>query len=379
MKKENLDVKNLNEVIKLANNIFKIAYFLILIIAIYAITLILEKWGVLDFILIIFKILTPLFIGLVVAWLLNPAVVYLHKQKINRTLSTVIVYFVFLLSFYLLISFFIPVFSEQINEFVLIVPVIVDSLLEWVDRLFITFGSANNANIEQIKLGIIETIQQMGLDFTTNLPTLTVNFVASFISGLGILFLGLMIGFFLLFDFEKAKKVIVRIIPRKNKADTMLILHGINTTLKHFVQGILLTSILIFVVCTLLFSIMGLKAPLLFGLVCGITNIIPIVGPYIGGIPPVIVGFVQGPAIGLLILIAILIIQSVESAFIQPLIMSKTMKLHPVSIIVGLLIFGYFFGIIGLMIATPIVSIIKLLFQFFNDKFNIFDFNKEKR
>ncbi len=55
------------------------------------------------------------------------------------------------------------------------------------------------------------------------------------------------------------------------------------------------------------------------------------------------------------------------------------MKLHPVSIIVGLLIFGYFFGIIGLMIATPIVSIIKLLFQFFNDKFNIFDFNKEKR
>ncbi|MDD3821444.1 MAG: AI-2E family transporter [Bacilli bacterium] len=374
MKKENLDVKNLNEVIKLANNIFKIAYFLILIIAIYAITLILEKWGVLDFILIIFKILTPLFIGLVVAWLLNPAVVYLHKQKINRTLSTVIVYFVFLLSFYLLISFFIPVFSEQINEFVLIVPVIVDSLLEWVDRLFITFGSANNANIEQIKLGIIETIQQMGLDFTTNLPTLTVNFVASFISGLGILFLGLMIGFFLLFDFEKAKKVIVRIIPRKNKADTMLILHGINTTLKHFVQGILLTSILIFVVCTLLFSIMGLKAPLLFGLVCGITNIIPIVGPYIGGIPPVIVGFVQGPAIGLLILIAILIIQSVESAFIQPLIMSKTMKLHPVSIIVGLLIFGYFFGIIGLMIATPIVSIIKLLFQFFNDKFNIFDF-----
>ena len=117
--------------------------------------------------------------------------------------------------------------------------------------------------------------------------------------------------------------------------------------------------------------IVGLRAPLLFGLFCGITNVIPYAGPYIGGAPAVIVGFSRGPVVGVLTLISIIIIQFLEGNFLQPVIMSKTTKLHPVTIIVGLLIFGHFFGIVGMVISTPLIAVLKSITVFFLEKFNI--------
>lgn len=121
------------------------------------------------------------------------------------------------------------------------------------------------------------------------------------------------------------------------------------------------------------FSITGLKAPLLFALFCGITNIIPYAGPYIGGVPAVIVGFSQSPIIGIIVLVIIVVVQFLEGNLLQPLIMSKTTKLHPVTIMLGLLVFGYFFGIIGMVISTPIIAALKSIFMFFNDKYEFFN------
>ncbi len=128
---------------------------------------------------------------------------------------------------------------------------------------------------------------------------------------------------------------------------------------------------MVFVVTSLAFYIVGLRAPLLFGLFCGITNIIPYAGPYIGGAPAVIVGFSQSPLIGILTLVSVFVVQFLEGNFLQPLIMSKTTKLHPVTIMLGLLIFGHFFGIIGMVISTPVIAAFKATFMFFNDKFGI--------
>ena len=72
-------------------------------------------------------------------------------------------------------------------------------------------------------------------------------------------------------------------------------------------------------------------------------------------------------------MIAVVIAQVLESYFLQPLVMGKTMKLHPVTIMIGLLLFGHFFGIIGMILATPVISIIKTIFQFFNEKYDIME------
>ncbi|MBQ6817781.1 MAG: AI-2E family transporter, partial [Bacilli bacterium] len=96
------------------------------------------------------------------------------------------------------------------------------------------------------------------------------------------------------------------------------------------------------------------------------------IGPYIGGAAAVIVGFSQGNVIGISVLIICVIVQLVESYILQPVVMSKAMQLHPVTIIIGLLIFGYFFGIIGMVFATPCLALIKVLWRFVRNKYGLF-------
>ena len=181
----------------------------------------------------------------------------------------------------------------------------------------------------------------------------------------------------MLFDFDSIKKHFIRLIPQKYRFETIALTDEIGKQLRKYVNGVLGVASIILVGCSIGFAIIGLKAPLLFGMFCGITDLIPYIGPYIGGSAAVIVGFSQSPATGLLALLVIIIFQTLESYIIQPIVMSKTMKLHPVTILIGLTVFGSFFGIVGMVLATPIISLLKIIFGFFNKKYNLIDFGKK--
>ena len=130
----------------------------------------------------------------------------------------------------------------------------------------------------------------------------------------------------------------------------------------------MISTTIVFIISTIGFYFIGLKGALLFGFFCGVTNIIPFIGPYLGGIPAVIAGLSQSFHIGILVLIIIIVVQLIESNLIHPFLMSKVMKLHPVTIMVGLLFFGYYFKIIGLIVATPIIASVKTIASYFIEK-----------
>ena len=178
-------------------------------------------------------------------------------------------------------------------------------------------------------------------------------------------------------SFDSANDTIFSFIPLKFQKTTRELMDASNSSLRKWVEGTILDSTLIFVVSSLALWLVGLKAPMLFGLFCGITNVIPYAGPYIGGIPAVIVAFSQGTTTGILVLICIVVIQAIEGNFLQAFIMSKSTKLHPVTIILGLLVFGYFFGILGMVISTPIIGAIKAVFMFFNEKYAILGYREQ--
>ena len=115
-----------------------------------------------------------------------------------------------------------------------------------------------------------------------------------------------------------------------------------------------------------------MEAPILFALFCAVTDIIPYFGPYIGAIPAIIVGFSISPFTGICCIISILVVQLLENNFYQPLIMGHTMQLHPVTIMVGLLLFQHFFGILGMVVATPCIACIKIIFNFILEKTDLF-------
>ena len=197
--------------------------------------------------------------------------------------------------------------------------------------------------------------------------------MGSLFSGLGSIFFGLIIGLYMLFDFDNVTVLFLKLIPTKHQMEIAGLLDKIGIEVRKTVNGTLLVACMVFVCDTIGFSIIGLKSALLFGLFCGITDLIPYIGPWLGTAVATIVGLTQSPLVGLGVLIIAIIVQLVESYVLQPLVMSKATNLHPVTIICGLLIFGHFFGIVGMILATPIMSIIKVIWHFVAEKFELFD------
>ena len=370
-----VDIKKLNDVISMTKKILSIAYIFIIIAGIYAATLIFKEWKVGTFFLNLLKIVSPLFIGIVVAWLLEPLVKFLKNHKVNRTLATSLVYIALILLIVLIISSLIPLLSEQINEIVKSIPSISSQIQNWINDVFSKIGNIDGIDISSLKSELFVKLEEIGSNLTSSLPHITVTFVSSVFSGLGSLIIGFIIGFYLLMSFDNINDAISSLIPEKNRDDFRGLANEVNTSLRKYVQGTLICASFVFLLSTIGFAIAGLKAPVLFGLFCGVTNIIPYIGPYLGGAPAVLVGFSQGPVVGIISLISIVIAQFLESNILNPIVMSKTMKLHPVTIIIGLLVFGHFWGMIGMLLATPTIAVLKSIILFLDDKYDILSFN----
>ena len=373
-KKGSLDLTKVNDILGLSKRILKIVYILFFILSIYVILILAKELHFIEFVLTILKIVSPLFIGLIVAWLFDPFVKWLNKKGIKRFWGTFITYSILLGTIYIIIAAIVPLLSEQISDFAGMVPQIFDAIEGWIDGIFTQLGDIKNFNVESFKADIFEQIETIGVNLTNSLPTIVVDVVKSTFSGLGIIIVGLIIGFYLLISFD-GKGGIISFLPKKIQKTTIELIEEVDNSLRSFVQGALFDCTFVFIITTIGLWVIGLKAPLIFGLFCGLTNIIPYAGPYIGGIPAIIVGFSQDPMIGLLTLIVIVVIQFLEGNFIQPLIMSRTTKLHPVTIMLGLLIFGYFWGIIGMLVATPVIASVKAIIMFYDEKYNILHFN----
>ena len=242
-----------------------------------------------------------------------------------------------------------------------------------VKNLVKAFDGNNLIKISEMKAEITNYVTNFGLSIGSDLPKYIFSAGKSIISG-GVNFvLGLMIGFYLLFDFDKVNSRIFKFVPKDWHESYIELTHRINTSLRSYVQGVLMVMLLVFLTQSVGLTLAGLEAPILFALFCAVTDIIPYFGPYIGAIPAIIVGFTISPITGICVIISILVVQMLENNFYQPLIMGHTMELHPVTIMLGLLIFGHFFGILGMVIATPVIACVKVFVKFFNEKFGWID------
>ena len=370
-----IDYKKLNDVIGLTKKILKITYILVAIIGIYAITLIFKEWNIMKFLKTFLTIVSPFFIGVAIAWLFDPFVRLLKNKGIKRTLGAILTYVLFIGGFLIILSLIIPLLGNQINDFANNIPTIFETIKGWIDGIFDNFANIKNFDVEAVKAELFMKIEDFGLNLTESLPELLVNFIRSLFSGFGIFLVGIVIGFYLIISFDNVNESIITFLPSRTRDTARDLMNEINIVLRRFVQGTLLSAAVVFIATTIGLTLSGMKAPLLFGLFCGITNIIPFIGPYLGGIPAVVVAFSQNLTTGIIVLIVIVIIQFLEGNFFQPLILSKTMKLHPVTIILSLLVFGYFWGIVGMVLATPIVGAIKSILMFFDERYDILNFD----
>ena len=374
-KRNKIDTDGLNEIIFLSKNILKLLFIILIISIVLVGVLLFREVGIFRFIGNVLGVLSPLFIGFVVAWLFAPLVDKMTKKGMSRILASIIVYVIFILFLVVFFRIFIPIIYDELNELISTLPGIMQDITDWINNFFAKID-IEGVNTEGIRTSILGAIEDYSNSISSSIPTTIVSIMSSLFSGLGTIFFGLIIGLYMLFDFDNVTVLLLKLIPKKHQVETANLLEDIGREVRKSVNGTLLVACMVFVCDTIGFSIIGLKSALLFGLFCGITDLIPYIGPYIGTAVATIVAFTQSTFIGIGVFVIAVIVQLVESYILQPVVMSKATKLHPVTIICGLLIFGHFFGIIGMILAVPIMSIFKVIWKFILQKVKIF---QEKR
>lgn len=374
IRKNKLDQEGLNELIHLGKNILKVSYVVLIIgIVLFAI-IIAQKLGIIKLLISLLTVLSPLFIGFVIAWLFSPLVDKLTKKGMPRIFASILIYIIFITFLVLFFRIFIPVLYEEVNELLRSLPDIITKISLFVNNTFDKI-SIEGVDIASIKANSLKAISAYSQNLSNALPNVLITSISSIASGIGSIFFGLIIGLYMLFDFDNVTNTLIKFFPRKSQTEVMSLLTKIGVEVRKTVNGTLLVACIVFICDTIGFALVGLEASLLFGLFCGITDLIPYVGPYIGTSVAAVVGFTQDPLIGIGVLIIAIVVQMLESYVLQPVVMSKAANLHPVTIIVGLLIFGHFFGIIGMVLATPILSIIKVIWEFLDGKYDFFKNN----
>lgn len=150
-------------------------------------------------------------------------------------------------------------------------------------------------------------------------------------------------------------------LPQKANAVVTETLSEVNSVLSKFIRGALLDALIIAILSSIGLSIMGLQAAVFIGVFAGICNVIPYFGPIIGMVPAFLMGlFTEGFWEGALAIIILFVIQQIDANLIYPKIVGSSTGLHPLMVLLAVSVFGYFGGIIGMLLAVPLAGIIQV-------------------
>ena len=370
VEKENLDSKNLNKVIKRSKDVLNVLYLIGIIVLLILLSRLFIEYKIFKTLGEILSVISPLFIGFVIAWLINPfikKITKISKNKIPRIASSIFAYLVVIGIIIAMIVIISPQLANQIKDFAGNVPYILNDIKEWINSLFKTL-SVNGLNTKEVSAELTKKVIKITQSSTSEIANFMLQAGTGTINVLAKIILGVMVAFYLSLTFDKLNDKVEKKLPESWRDNYKELIKRINTSLRGYVGGVLIIMVLVFITQLIGFSMIGLEAPIIFAMFCAITDIIPYFGPYIGAIPAVIVGFAESPIVGVMTILVIFICQQLENNIYQPIIMGKAMKLHPIVIMLGLLLFGHFFGILGMIIATPVIATIKVIYDFIQEQ-----------
>ncbi len=334
--------------------ILRILAILLILLCIFVFSLLEPLWS--PILRVFLVILIPFLISSFITYLLHPLIEKIHSHKIPRPLAIVIIYFLFFGGVALAVYKGLPQILIQIKEFGNNVPALVEQYRSW--SLMI------HEQTEELPEGLHERIEEAFVSvedgIASSLETI-LNTLKNVINYVVVIALIPFLVFYMLKDFDLIKKAAWYLTPRKLRESGIRFLKDIDHSLGSFIRGQLLVCLIIGSLSTIGFWLMEMKYPLLLGTIIGITNVIPYFGPVIGAVPAVLIAITISWEMVLWVVVMIFGIQFIEGNLLSPLIVGKSLHMHPVFIMFALLVGGEMGGIIGLIIAVPVLAILKVI------------------
>ena len=251
-KNNELDYNAINSFFNTSNNILKFVGVLVIILVVLVGTYLIKEWNILGIIGTILSVISPVFIGFVIAWLLDP-IATKFSTKMPRVLACILTYLIIFGGIILILFITVPTFSSGVTDIVSVVPDLVDNVQDFASDAI--EGLGDSKQIKDYKDNILNNIEEMGTNIASSLPNTIWNFGKGVISVSTNIILGIMIGFYLLFDFRKFQGHLLSLIPKdwhKNAKDLM---RRVNGKLRSYVGGVLLVCFLVFVTQSIGFSL----------------------------------------------------------------------------------------------------------------------------
>ena len=322
------------------------------------------------------SILSYLVVGLIIAYILNIYVMKLENivlkkignAKIKRAVAIILAYLTLIIIVALLVFALIPALAETINVFAENIPKGFNSIREiYIDIMKNGELNIPESFIESIEknIGVVQDNIMELFDVKAITETLTGVFTSA-VSGIFNIVMGIMVSVYMLLEKDKAiyvlKKINYAMFSKKRADNIQWGASRINSILRRYFVGKLLQAGIILIVSYLLFIVAGVRYAILLAVIMAIMNMIPYIGPWIGGVIVIFVSIPQGVFAILAALVCVLAVQAIDNWFITPKVVGGKMGISPLLVLIGLCIFGGIFGLAGMIFGDVMMAVVKVLF-----------------
>lgn len=303
-------------------------------------------------------IIVLFFLAFILATAIEPLVNYLGKKKVPRWVTILGVFVALVLFVYLLIRLVIPPISEQVNNFIENRHVITERITSYLDRA----PASLRTTIYDFSNHIPEKISKYSSSGRV------VENVLGVFSGLFGFVTVLVITFYLLIENNSMENFIRDYWPVKSREKAVKVFTEIVKKISYWARGQMVLSGSIGILTYIGLTVLGVDYALTLALVAAVTELLPVVGPFIGSAPAILIAFAVSPALGLWVSLLYLGIQQFENHVLVPQVMKKAVGLSPVAIIFSLLVGAKLLGIIGVIISVPVASAVSVLLNSIKNK-----------
>ena len=300
--------------------------------------------------------ITIIIISALIAYILDPLASFLEYKGLSRTMATVILFLVIAGILAGIFSFLIPPLIREIQ------------LIEQkvgsgeATQFFVKIETLIQDNIPLIDIRSLD-LQKTFTDALANISSSIFSIIGSMVTIITTLVIIPFAVFFMLKDGRELKKAFISLVPNRYFEMVLNVLHKIDQQLGGYLRGQFFDAMIIGILSTLALWILDVPYYLLIGIFAGLANMIPYIGPMVGAISALMMVLISNGSNQQLIfvIIAFIVIQLIDNVLVQPLVVAKSVNLHPLIVIFAIIIGGQFFGILGMLLAVPTAGIFKVL------------------
>jgi predicted PurR-regulated permease PerM len=325
----------------------------------FVVTVLLGFWLLYEFRLVIFILFVAAFLGTAI----RPAVDWLFRRNIPRPVGVIAIYLLLLLFIAGFVILIFPLLAEQLAQISLDVPAYYQDLrtrlvqspsrlsqqigLRLPIQLFSLFPEAPTEE---------EAFDRVAASFTV---------VGVFLRGILIAGAIFLLGFYWTLESERTMRNLLLFFSPTRRERIRGLITEIESRLGGYIRGQVLLSLSIFILAAISYLLIGLQFPLVLAIIAGIMEVVPILGPVLGAIPAILVALSQDPTKVILVILATVVMQSLENYLLVPRIMKRSVGVNPIVTLLALAAFTSLLGLPGALLAVPIAAIIQLLLDRF--------------